>query len=81
MTDVKPKRGPGRPPISELKGKRSMVHLPIELDAQLRQAGDGSLSLGIIRHATGLPPLLTDARSKARKRARDRAAKQTREPL
>jgi hypothetical protein len=79
MTQVPAKRGRGRPPISQQAGKRSMVHLPKELDERLRAAGGGSLSLGIIRHVARLPPLLTTTRAKARKLAALRAAKLTRE--
>jgi hypothetical protein len=70
---IKPRRG--RPPISKIPGVRSMVHLPAELDTELRAAGGGSLSLGIIRQAAGLPPLRTAKQGKALTRSRARAQK------
>lgn len=68
------KRGRGRPPIAAEPGVRSMVHLPEELTDDLRAAGGGSLSRGIIRQAAGHPPIQTPAQGRARKRAKARAA-------
>jgi hypothetical protein len=54
-----------------------MVHLPEEIADDLRAAGGGSLSRGIIRQATGEPPLQTPEQSRAgraRKRARAKVA-------
>ena len=50
LTD-KPKRGRGRPPIAEAPGQRFMIHLPEKIADDLRAAGSGSLSRGIIRQA------------------------------
>jgi hypothetical protein len=75
MAAAKPiKRGRGRPPLSAEPGVRSMVHLPEKLAEDLRAAGGGSLSRGIIRQAAGEPPIQTPAQGRARKRARARAA-------
>ena len=72
MTE-KPKRGRGRPPLSDKPGVRSMVHLPESIADDLRAAGGGSLSRGIIRQAQGEPPISTPAQGRARKRARAKA--------
>lgn len=69
MTE-KPKRGRGRPPLDAEPGERFMVHLPEQIAEDLRAAGAGSLSRGIIRQVQGLPPIVTPERARARKRAK-----------
>lgn len=51
-----------------------MIRLPQSVADDLRAAGAGSLSRGIIRQAQGEPPLRTPAQGRATKRARARAA-------
>jgi hypothetical protein len=51
-----------------------MVHLPETVAEDLRAAGGGSLSRGIIRQHAGEPPISTPAQGRARKRARAKAA-------
>ena len=74
MTEKIIKRGRGRPPIADKPGVRSMVHLPETVADDLRAAGGGSLSRGIIRQHAGEPPINTPAQGRARKRARAKAA-------
>jgi hypothetical protein len=68
------KRRRGRPPISSAPGVRYMIHLPQEIADNLKAAGDGSISRGVIRQATGTPSVAAPKRTKARKRARAKAA-------
>lgn len=51
-----------------------MIRLPQSVADDLRAAGAGSLSRGIIRQAQGEPPLRTPAQGRATKRARAGAA-------
>jgi hypothetical protein len=56
VTDKPIKRGRGRPPLASAPGVRFMVHLPEGLAAELKLAGDGSLSRGIMRQAARRRP-------------------------
>lgn len=77
MTELPTKPRRGRPPLTaDTPGVRSMVHLPKELAEQLRAAGGGSLSRGVIRLANGEPPLRTAKQGKALTRSRARAQKE-----
>jgi hypothetical protein len=68
------KRGRGRPSIADAPGTAYKVHLPEPVADDLRAAGGGSLSRGIIRQHAGEPPIRTPAQGRATKRARARAA-------
>jgi hypothetical protein len=76
-----PKRPRGRPALAGGKaGKRFMIHLPQSTATMLRAAGNGSLSLGVIRLAdihrgmpvTVGPPPRSVKQVKATQRARRR---------
>lgn len=75
MADKPVKRGRGRPSLTGKAGERFHIRLPQSLADDLKAAGGGSLSRGIIRQAQGEPPLRTPAQGRASKRARAAAAK------
>lgn len=77
MTEQSLKRG--RPPLADEAGERFEIRLPAALAAQLRAAGAGSLSRGIMRAAQGLAPLGSPPPTQAQERARARAVRLTRQ--